>query len=77
MLQQDSASRSTLAFAGRRLLPTVPGKPTNGGHGVAGEAASRPAHSERSRVAAIATYALLATLPATLPATPHDTPDGR
>lgn len=73
MPQQDSANRSTLAFAGRRLLPTVPGKPTNGGHGVAGEAASQREHSERSRVAAIATYALLATMRAT----PADTPEAR
>ena len=62
MPQQDSANRSTLAFAGRRLLPTVPGKPTGDGGGVAGEADSRGGHSERSRVAAIATYALLANL---------------
>ena len=65
MPQQDTANRSTLAFAGRRLLPTVPGKPTGGSRGLAGEAASQSEHSVRSRVAAIATYTLLATMPDT------------
>ncbi len=52
----NTSSRSTLSIAGRRLLPTLM---------ATDPPLARPAHSTRSRVAAAATYALLATVCAT------------
>ncbi|MCL4746721.1 MAG: hypothetical protein KJZ83_15120 [Burkholderiaceae bacterium] len=61
--------RSTLSFAGRRLLPTTTAsRDGSGRHCVAGAHrgdSPHQAHSTRSRVAAIATYALLAAASAT------------